>query len=270
MTREWTPQQTRALLRVPGPNDDKYSRGVVALRTGSAEYPGAAALGVEAAWRTGAGFVRYVGSAAEAVLARRPETVVSHGHGMLRVDAWIIGSGTDPEYRSVDEARALREILTGDVPVVVDAGALDLALEATAPVILTPHAGEFARLQRLLGLDAVSTVDQQLMTAADATGHTILLKGACTRVAAPNIELIVLPVATGWLATAGTGDVLAGIVGALAAANPQAPLQEVAAAAAHLHASAGAVAAGAADGAVGHPIVALDVAEALPSAIARL
>ncbi|MFY9714481.1 MAG: NAD(P)H-hydrate dehydratase, partial [Microbacterium sp.] len=59
--REWSRADTIPFLRVPSPADDKYSRGVVALRTGSAAYPGAAVLGVEAAWRAGAGYVRHVG-----------------------------------------------------------------------------------------------------------------------------------------------------------------------------------------------------------------
>lgn len=265
MTREWSMENTAALRRAPAADDDKYSRGVVALRTGSDEYPGAAVLGVEAAWRAGAGFVRYLGPAADAVLARRPETVLS-GHGAVRADAWVIGSGTDPAHRSTDEEHALRALLAGDVPVVVDAGALDLVIGATAPIIATPHAGEFARLCAALGLAA----DAELTAMADALGATILLKGSRTRVAAPGEAVIALPQATAWLATAGTGDVLAGILGALIAANPGWPLNEVGAAAAALHDLAARIASGARGGAVGHPIVALDVAEALPQAVGDL
>ncbi len=265
MARAWTKEQTAALLRVPGADDDKRSRGVVALRTGSEEYPGAAVLGVEAAWRTGAGFVRYLGPAAGAVLARRPETVVS-GHGPVRADVWVIGSGTDPAHRSTDEERALHELLVGDVPVVVDAGALDLVAGANAPVIATPHAGEFVRLRDSLGLPESAEVT----AVADALGATILLKGSRTLVAAPGEGIIALPQSTAWLATAGTGDVLAGILGALIAANPGWPLNEVGAAAANLHDLAARIASGARDGAVGHPIVALDVAEALPAAVGEL
>src|SRR5690349_16548095 len=127
MTREWTQADTAGFLRVPAADDDKYSRGVVALRTGSAAYPGAAVLGVEAAWRAGSGYVRYAGEASDAVLARRPETVVGSDLGRTRVDAWVIGSGTDAARRSPEEQEALRCILSGSAPVVVDAGALDLA-----------------------------------------------------------------------------------------------------------------------------------------------
>src|SRR6478609_10125784 len=96
--REWTRSDTARFFRVPTPDDDKYARGVVALRTGSPAYPGAAVLGVEAAWRSGAGFVRYVGAerVADAVLARRPETVVGADIGSSRIDAWLIGYGTAP------------------------------------------------------------------------------------------------------------------------------------------------------------------------------
>ena len=98
----------------------------------------------------------------------------------------------------------------------------------------------------------------------------MLLKGARTVIAAPGQHPLVVTAPTFWLATAGTGDVLAGVTGALIAANPHLPLAEVAASASWLHGRAAALAAGAGDGAVGHPIVALDVAEALPAAIAEL
>lgn len=273
--REWTRSDTVRLFRAPTAEDDKYTRGVVALRTGSPAYPGAAVLGVEAAWRSGAGFVRYVGAerVADAVLARRPETVVGADAGRSRVDAWVIGSGTDPTDRSDAEGVALREILAGTAPVVIDAGALGLAPGARAPFLVTPHAREFARLQERLRVS--STDDARAEDArADAArqvaakiGGTVLLKGARTLVAAPDGAVLVVEAGTGWLATAGTGDVLAGVLGAVLAANPDAPLSEAAAAGAWLHGHAARIAAGVLDGGPGHPIVALDVAEALPSAI---
>ena len=80
----WSQKDAAAWLRAPRPDDDKYSRGVVGIRTGSPAYPGAAVLGVEAAWRTGTGMVRFEGadSVARLVLQRRPETV--HGGGACR------------------------------------------------------------------------------------------------------------------------------------------------------------------------------------------
>jgi len=270
MLREWTASDTATCVRAPVPSDDKYSRGVVALRTGSAEYPGAAVLGVEAAWRAGAGYVRYLGGAPDAVLARRPETVAGGVLGRTRPGAWVIGSGTDAAARTPAETAALRDILAGAAPVVVDAGALDLFEDAAAPLVLTPHAGELARVRHVLGLTADGEPEDLAAETADRLGQTVLLKGARTVVAAAGEHPIVVTASTSWLATAGTGDVLAGIVGALIAANPDRPLAEATASAVWLHARAGALAAGAGEGAAGHPIVALDVAAALPAAIAEL
>ncbi|MCT1480033.1 ADP/ATP-dependent (S)-NAD(P)H-hydrate dehydratase [Microbacterium sp. p3-SID336] len=269
--REWSRGDTARYFRAGTREDDKYSRGVVGLRTGSPAYPGAAVLGVEAAWRSGAGFVRFAGAqrVVDAVLARRPETVGGPDTGRTRIDAWVIGSGTDPADRSEDEARALREILSGAAPVVIDAGALDLAPGARAPFVVTPHAGEFARLRERLriGPDDGEPTDDVRQVAAKL-GGTVLRKGARTLIAAPGGEVLAVDAGTGWLATAGTGDVLAGVLGAVIAANPGAPLAEAAASAAWIHGHAARIAAGVRDGVPGHPIVALDVAEALPSAIA--
>jgi len=261
------------MLRIPTSGDDKYSRGVVGVRTGSAEYPGAAVLGVEAAWRAGAGFVRYIGAgrAMDAVIARRPETVAAPAIGRSRVDAWVIGSGTDASRRTAEDEHELRLILSGTAPVVVDAGALDLAVGATAPRILTPHGGEHARLRARIGLsepggdraaDAAET--------AAALDAVVLLKGAPTLVASPHGAILRVDTAPHWLATAGAGDVLAGVIGALAAADPHALPAATAAGAAWLHGRAAALAAGSAHGGAGHPIVAMDVAEALPAAIGEI
>ncbi|MFE6995232.1 NAD(P)H-hydrate dehydratase [Microbacterium sp. NPDC057659] len=304
--REWTGADVARFLRAPGAGDDKRSRGVVALRTGSMRYPGAAVLGVEGAWRTGCGFVRYAGPATDIVLARRPETVIGADAG-AHVDAWVIGSGTDGarvggagrgaapataavalpgapradagrsavSARGYDEERALRGILAGDRPVVVDAGALDLVRGSTAPMVITPHAGEFARLRDRMALDCAVLADDagraaQAVEVAQTLNCTVLLKGARTLVCAPDGMTIVVANAPGWLATAGAGDVLAGVIGALFAANPDAAPVEVAASGAWLHGRAATIAAGAENGATGHPIVALDVADALPYAVAEL
>lgn len=270
--REWSREDAATLLRVPGPADDKYSRGVVGLRTGSSAYPGAAVLGVEAAWRTGAGFVRYIGEgrAADAVIARRPETVVSPHAAGTRVGAWVVGSGTDATNRTPDEERELRGILDGTVPVVVDAGALDLVRGSRAPLLLTPHGREFARLQTQIGSAPGGDRARAAAEAAARLGVVVLLKGAQTLIAHPDGSVIRVDAGTGWLATAGTGDVLGGVLGTLLAANPEASIAEAAATGAWLHGHAGRIAAGigADGGALGHPIVALDVALALPRAIA--
>lgn len=264
-------------LRRPTDADDKYARGVLGVRTGSDAYPGAAVLGVEAAWRTGIGMVRYVGPErpARLVLQRRPETVI----GVGRVQAWVVGSGTDASGRTASETAALREILAGDVPVVVDAGALDLAPGATAPLVVTPHAREHDALRTSLGLEPVpGDADDDERAAASletagALGGVVLLKGAVTIVAAPGGAVQHVHEGTPWLATAGTGDVLAGCLGALLASSAargavdSETIAGLAVAAATLHGRAGRAAASAL-GPAGGPITALDVADALPRVVA--
>ncbi|MGV9195138.1 ADP-dependent NAD(P)H-hydrate dehydratase [Microbacterium sp. MC2] len=261
-------------LRAPTASDDKYSRGVLGVRTGSQRYPGAAVLGVEAAWRTGLGMVRYTGPASALVLARRPETVTVAG----RVQTWLIGSGTDADHRTPAETAALREILAGEVPVVVDAGALDLVPGATAPVLVTPHAGEHARLRRQAGLAADDDRVRACVQTAAELGVAVLLKGSDTLVATPGGWIAHVAAPTSWLATAGTGDVLGGIVGALVAGAQAAAEQKggrltvedlgaPAATAALLH---GAAAQRASAAHAGGPVVALDVAHHVAAAVGAL
>ncbi|MFT4212141.1 MAG: NAD(P)H-hydrate dehydratase, partial [Microbacterium sp.] len=248
MTGRWQAADAARSLHVPGADDDKYTRGVVGVRTGSDAYPGAAVLGVEAAWRAGTGMVRYLGPsrAADLVLARRPETVTAPG----RVQAWVIGSGTDAGTRTLAETAELAHLLDGPDPVVVDAGALDLAPGARAPRVVTPHAREHDRLRRLLGLPPVEDVADVRADAAAETaavlGAVVLLKGAVTLVADPGGDVRQVTTGTGWLATAGTGDVLAGCLGAVVAgvvahaASVPSPvaLADAAATAAWLHGTA--------------------------------
>lgn len=293
MALEWTAEQAAGVLRMPTASDDKYSRGVLGVRTGSDRYPGAAVLGVEAAHRTGLGMVRYLGPERPTalVLARRPETVSADG----RVQAWLIGSGTDASERRAAETRALRDLLAGEVPVVVDAGALDLVADAPggapwrAPVVVTPHDRELARLRDAAGLPAVDLtgpgVDRTAaaVDTARALGVTVLLKGARTVVATPAGVARTVTSPTPWLATAGTGDVLGGILGALVAGAAGAAeaagaadeagaldveaLGALAATAALVHGRAAAAASAAR---AGGPITALDVAEAVASVIGAL
>lgn len=290
MALEWTAEHAAGVLRMPTASDDKYSRGVLGVRTGSERYPGAAVLGVEAAHRTGLGMVRYLGPERPTalVLARRPETVTADG----RVQAWLIGSGTDASERRAAETRALRDLLAGEVPVVVDAGAIDLVADAPggapwrAPVVVTPHDRELARLRDAAGLPAVDLtgpgVDRTAaaVDTARALGVTVLLKGARTVVATPAGVARTVTSPTPWLATAGTGDVLGGILGALVAgaagaaeAGEEASALDVealgalAATAALVHGRAAAAASAAR---AGGPITALDVAEAVASVIGAL
>lgn len=271
--RTWTESDTRAQLRAPEPADDKYSRGVLGVLTGSAQYPGAAVLGVEAAARSGAGMVRYLGDpeAARLVLQRRPEIVTAPG----RVQAWLIGSGMDAAHRTGGTADRIEEALGQNVPVVLDAGALDLAGRAAGPTVLTPHAGELVTLLGGRGVDTdratVSSAPAEwAQRAADLLGVTVLLKGHVTHVAEPGGGGIRVEGGPAWLATAGSGDVLGGILGALVSARSedvlagQSDLASLAAAAAALHGAAGTLASG------GGPLVALDIAEAVPRVMAAL
>lgn len=290
MALEWTAEHAAGVLRMPTASDDKYSRGVLGVRTGSERYPGAAVLGVEAAHRTGLGMVRYLGPERPTalLLARRPETVTADG----RVQAWLIGSGTDASERRAAETRALRDLLAGEVPVVVDAGALDLVADAPggapwrAPVVVTPHDRELARLRDAAGLPAVDLTEPGVdrtaaaVDTARALGVTVLLKGARTVVATPAGVARTVTSPTPWLATAGTGDVLGGILGALVAGAAEAAgaadeagaldveaLGALAATAALVHGRAAAAASAAR---AGGPITALDVAEAVASVIGAL
>jgi hydroxyethylthiazole kinase-like uncharacterized protein yjeF len=200
-----------ALLRYPVATDDKYSRGVLGMVTGSPQYPGAALLGVTAALSTGVGMVRYVGpgEVASLVLSSRPEVVVGPG----RVSALVVGSGF-PEI-SVDE---LRQRLDGlddvCVPVVVDAGAMIHRDHFPGPAILTPHRGELQRLAGHFGAPDGST-EQTARWLASHLDAVVVLKGNETLVLSAGDRASRLPPAPTWLATAGTGDVLAGVMGAV-------------------------------------------------------
>lgn len=271
--RDWTAEESRAWIAVPGRSDDKYSRGVLGVRTGSADYPGAAVLGVEAAVRTGVGMVRYLGPARAStlVLHRRPEIVTVPG----RVQAWLLGSGMTAATRDADTAAALEEALAEGLPTVCDAGALDLAGRATGPTVITPHFRELAGLLGLSGepvtaADIAADPGEWAIRAASALRVTVLLKGAVTHVASPSGARLTVSSAPAWLATAGSGDVLGGILGALVATNSARisadadALAALAATAALIQAQAAALAS------AGGPISALDVAEAVPATIAAL
>jgi hydroxyethylthiazole kinase-like uncharacterized protein yjeF len=263
-SRPWTVDDAASLIAVPGIHDDKYSRGVLGVLTGSEQYPGAAVLGVEAALRSGVGMVRYVGGprATELVLQRRPEAVAGNG----RVQAWLIGSGMDHADR--DDA-ALTAAVSQSLPTVLDGGAIDFVHRATAPCVATPHYRELARLTGWTIDEIVDDPRRAARRAADSVGATILVKGHTTWVAGPGIMLSVREAPT-WLATAGAGDALAGILGALVAthsreiiANDQL-LAQLAATAAVIHGRA------AQQASAGGPLTMLDLCASIPGTIARI
>ncbi|MFE1911598.1 NAD(P)H-hydrate dehydratase [Streptomyces anandii] len=249
-----------ALLPLPAAESDKYRRGVVGIAAGSARYPGAAVLAVSGALRGGAGAVRYVGPAGQAVVARFPETLVSDQgpHKAGRVQAWVVGPGAG------DDAATVAEVLDTGVPVLIDADGLRLAdrdavRARSAPTLMTPHAGEAAAL---LGVAREEVEGARLSSVRELAARyraTVLLKGSTTLVADPDGGPVrVNPTGTPWLATAGSGDVLSGLAGSLLAAGLSA--RDAGSVAAYLHGLAGRYAA---DGA---PLGAHDVAEAIPEA----
>lgn len=265
---QWTAKDAAAHIAVPTPVDDKYSRGVLGIITGSEQYPGAAVLGVDAAVRAGVGMVRYLGPAraSDLVLRRRPEAVTVNG----RVQAWLVGSGMD--YASLEEeAEALiADALAQALPVVLDGGALHLHDQAAGPVVITPH---YRELARVIGTERDSIAADPAAAAARAAGElgvTVLLKGHTTVVASPDGSRLLVKSPSTWLCTAGTGDSLAGVLGALVAthsdeiADDPPLLARLAATAAVIHGLAGARASR------GGPFTVLDLNRELTGTISGL
>lgn len=228
---------------IPGTTDDKYSQGVTGVLAGSATYPGAAILCTGAAVAATSGMVRYAGSAHSEVVSHWPEVVAAPDLAAVgRVQSWVVGPGLGTDEAG---ARELVFALDTDLPVLVDADALtilsahpELLENRTAPTVLTPHAGEFQRLAgHPPGEDRVAAA----RSLADALGATVLLKGNVTVIADPGGPVYLNPAGQSWAATAGSGDVLSGVIGALLASGL--PPAEAAAAAAFVHARAAGISA---------------------------
>jgi len=228
---------------VPGAHDDKYTQGVTGVMAGSSTYPGAAVLCTGAAVAATSGMVRYAGSAHKEVLAHWPEVIASPTPASAgRVQAWAVGPGLGTDDTG---AAALWFALETDLPVIVDADGLtilaahpELVVNRVAPTVLTPHAGEFARLAGYPPGDDRVGACRKL---ADTFGATVLLKGNVTVIADPGGPVYLNPAGQSWAATAGSGDVLSGIIGALLASGW--PAAAAAAAAAFVHARAAALSA---------------------------
>lgn len=237
-------------LKKPEPFYNKYSRGVLGLVTGSNEYPGAAILSASAAAHANIGMVRYAGPlrAQNLVLQTSPEVVASEQLNG-KIDAITVGSGIpDADHcnteTSANQRRYIASILAQYAkennnskkkstsqkdnlpPICVDAGALDLLpKQVCTKVVLTPHAGELCSLFKRYDLEIraqeiLKNPVEYAQKAADLTGATVLVKGATTAVASPSelhSPIYIAKCAPSWLATAGSGDVLAGILGALLA-----------------------------------------------------
>jgi hydroxyethylthiazole kinase-like uncharacterized protein yjeF len=223
--KKWSAKDTAQCIITPSDLDHKYSRGVLGLITGSAQYPGAAVLTTAAASATGVGMVRFHSSSglAHLVLHSTPSAVVQPG----KVAAWVVGSGINSkkysDFTTWLRHRWFKLVRLQSVPTVLDAGAISLAGSLEQPTVITPHSGELTTLLSARGVKVTAEAiegdpKKWVQNAADTLGVTVLLKGSTTYVANDEV-LIQLPVATPWLATAGSGDVLAGIIGALVATN---------------------------------------------------
>ena len=250
VSKKWSARDAKNCIVIPTDLDHKYSRGVIGIITGSARYPGAAVLSTSAAAATGVGMIRFHSSSglAHLVLHATPSAVVQPG----KVSAWLVGSGIDAnKYSDITtwlRHRWYKLLRLQNVPTVLDAGALHLAGSLEQPTLITPHSTELSKLLTARGVpvsvEAIEGNPQKWVTqAAQTLGVTVLLKGSKTFVANDQL-LIELPVATPWLATAGSGDVLAGIIGALVATNTIEILNDtnrlahVAATGAYIHAQA--------------------------------
>ncbi len=274
--KKWSARDAAKCIITPSDLDHKYSRGVLGLITGSARFPGAAVLTTSAASATGVGMVRFHSSSglAHLVLHSTPSAVVQPG----KVAAWLVGSGISSkkysDFTTWLRHRWFKLIQLQSVPTVLDAGALSLAGSLEQPTVITPHSGELATLLTARGVQVSAegvegNPKKWVQIAADTLGVTVLLKGATTYVA--NDELLIqLPVATPWLATAGSGDVLSGIMGALVATNAIEILNDynhlayVAASAAFIHNQAAERASN------GGPINAEAIISTIPDTIAKL
>ncbi len=244
-------EDVRRLLPRPGPEDHKYTRGVVGIRAGSARFTGAGVLATGAAVRCGlAGMVRYAGASEELVRRQFPEVVVGPG----RVQSWVVGSGVGSEMGAM-----LSEILDQELPTVIDADALvRLPDHLEGPVVLTPHAGELASLLRVPRRQVEAKPLDSARTAAKRWGAVVLLKGARSVIAAPDGRVRVNSTGLPWLATAGAGDVLAGLIGALLAAGLS--TYDAASVGAYVHGAAATLAS------AGGPITATSLLDMLPRA----
>ncbi|HEY7042735.1 MAG TPA: NAD(P)H-hydrate dehydratase, partial [Nocardioidaceae bacterium] len=244
----------RRLLPQPVPSSHKYTRGVLGVVAGSPQYTGAGVLVVAAANRTGlTGMIRYEGASEALVRAAHPEVVIGPG----QVQAWVVGSGIGRGLAS-----QVSSVLSERLPTVVDADGLrHLPKTCQAPTVLTPHAGELANMLDLPRSQVEAEMLASSQEAAERWNAVVLLKGGRSLIAAPDGRVRANTTGVPWLATAGAGDVLSGVVGALLASGLDA--FDAASAGAWLHGSAATLAS------AGGPISASDVVAALPETILR-
>ena len=243
MAHENSPTLWRSSLPQPSADGHKYDRGHVVV-FGGARLTGAARLAAQAAMRAGAGLCTVVAPAESVVIYRSdaPHIMVEERGDIAahladaRRNAFVIGPGLEGDIRA-----DVLAVLATKRPAVLDAGALtafagaagDLCAALHPSCVLTPHEGEFERVFGVLPGDRMA----QAVTAAEKAGCVVLLKGAETVIAAPGRPPVVNAHATPYLATAGAGDVLAGIIAGLLAQGMGA--FDAACAAAWIHGEAG-------------------------------
>ncbi|MGH3602912.1 MAG: ADP-dependent NAD(P)H-hydrate dehydratase, partial [Pseudonocardiaceae bacterium] len=241
------------------------------------DYPGAAVLCAGAAVLATSGMVRFAGSAADAVRARWPEVVATGSVSDAgKVQAWAVGPGLGTGAAS---RQVLAHVLGVGVPVVADADAITLlarhpeladSRDPGTPLVLTPHDREFERLTgKPLGTERVAAAQD----AARRFDAVLLLKGNTTIIAAPDGRVLVNPARSSWPATAGSGDVLTGVLGALLATGLEPAT--AAATAAHAQELAAAIAAAGGSARIGSrsasaPAPASSIQAALTDAIRTL
>ena len=232
--------------------DHKYSRGVVGVVAGSAKYPGAAVLTVGGARHGGSGYVKFLDTdhfVTSLVLQRFPDVVPISKIDGERIDALVVGPG-GAELTDIPDS----------IPVVFDSGALArVRSKRNGVTVITPHEGELEALGYSLG-DRKETAEK----IARELNLIVVLKGNRSLIAAPDCETLVDEIGGPELATAGTGDILAGLIGSMLASWKPTTLkqsQQVVARAVELHSRAGALAAKRFTS-----VTALEVMESLPQA----
>lgn len=271
----------RHSISEPGSYDDKYTGGVVGIRAGSGTYPGAALLATASAVHATPSMVRYAGPQALEVVRAHPEVVVTETIADAgRVQTWVFGPGAGTHDAAADE---LADLLEQDLPVLIDADGLTLLAERPhlreqvihreAVTVLTPHDGEFSRLREACGLEESDRLAETLALANELR-CTVVRKGRATIVAlhgADSRYVHIVDAGTSWAATPGSGDVLAGLLGAhMAHAGAKFPdlSRHALAPAVTVHAMAAKLAATTEFGE--GPTTAGHIAAALPAATAKL
>lgn len=216
----------RPLLSAPEPDAHKYSRGLLAVVGG--EMPGAGVLAAGAAMRGGAGYVKlYAG--AQPTQVPPDLVVVSDGLDELLSDERLSAVLVGPGLGRSEEARArLAFVLGCDLPTVCDADALhlltpDMLEGRLSPLVVTPHAGELDALGHTFGSVGLDRVEQ-VSDLAEALEGVVVAKGPDTMLCAPGSPVTIMPPASSWLSTAGTGDVLAGLIASRMAVGMESPL----------------------------------------------